>query len=70
MIRAVFITAKSFGCETIGFRDGFEGLYAMDTIELGQMSTINDILHLGGTILGTSNVGEFACYLTIGTNSS
>lgn len=59
VIRAVCITSSSYGFSTVGFKDGFEGLYALETIELG-CQTVTDILNVGGTILGTSNIGHFA----------
>lgn len=63
VIRAVCITAQSFGFETVGFTDGFEGLYTMQTVSLGCGNL--DILHLGGTILGTSNIGTcLACLVS------
>eukprot|EP01126_Amoeba_proteus_P067250 TRINITY_DN9891_c0_g1_i1.p1 TRINITY_DN9891_c0_g1~~TRINITY_DN9891_c0_g1_i1.p1 ORF type:complete len:344 (-),score=36.56 TRINITY_DN9891_c0_g1_i1:373-1404(-) len=58
VIRAVCLTASNYGFQTIGLEDGFEGLYAMKTFELN-CSSVSGILHIGGTILGTSNIGNF-----------
>eukprot|EP01127_Copromyxa_protea_P011813 TRINITY_DN3005_c0_g1_i1.p1 TRINITY_DN3005_c0_g1~~TRINITY_DN3005_c0_g1_i1.p1 ORF type:complete len:352 (-),score=68.92 TRINITY_DN3005_c0_g1_i1:87-1142(-) len=58
VIRAVCITAHSYGFTTVGFHDGFEGLYSLETIEL-ENNSVRDILNIGGTILGTSNIGHF-----------
>lgn len=43
--------------EVIGFRDGYEGLVKNDVLEL-RATDVSGILSLGGTILGTSNVGN------------
>ena len=53
--------ASELGWEVIGFRDGFEGLLpdGPGHIMLDPVKTIG-ILKLGGTILGTTNKGNFA----------
>jgi len=59
VIRAVCIAADmEYGFKVLGFKDGFEGLYENNYMEL-VYSDVNDILNLGGTILGTSNTGHF-----------
>lgn len=53
--------ATELGWEVIGFRDGFEGLLPNGPghIKLDAERTVG-ILKLGGTILGTTNKGNFA----------
>jgi phosphofructokinase-like protein len=53
--------ASELGWEVIGFRDGFEGLLpdGPGHMTLDAVKTIG-ILKLGGTILGTTNKGNFA----------
>jgi len=57
-IRAVVRYAHSAGLETIGVRDGYRGLLEGKTTGLKPRSVAN-ILHLGGTILGTTRCPEF-----------
>src|SRR5690349_17277846 len=55
VIRAVTLHARqTFGWEVVGIRNGFEGLYHEDYIELGTQQVAN-ILSRGGTMLGSSN---------------
>ena len=64
VIHGVTCAAAEIGWEVIGFRDGFEGMirgegdYMMLTPE-----ETTGILKLGGTILGTTNKGNFAAKL-------
>ncbi len=58
VIRVIVKTAiHDHGIEVIGFRDGYEGLVRNDYLEL-RAADVSGILNLGGTILGTSNVGN------------
>ena len=55
VVRAVTLTAiNKYGCEVIGFRKGYAGLYAGDHIKLTAENTAG-ILSQGGTILKNSN---------------
>lgn len=55
VIRAVTKTAiLQYGYEVIGYRFGYRGLYNNDYINL-DISTVDNILHKGGTILWSSN---------------
>jgi 6-phosphofructokinase 1 len=55
VVRAVTLTAiNKYGCEVIGFKKGYAGLYANDYMELTVENT-EQILNLGGTILRNSN---------------
>ena len=57
-IRAVVRYSHSRGLQTIGVREGYRGLIENNTVELQPRSVAN-ILHVGGTILGTSRCPEF-----------
>jgi len=60
VIRAAVKTARGFGWEILGIRDGFEGLRNADTFRLSR-DRIKGILPVGGTILGSTNkVDPFA----------
>ena len=55
VIRAVTLHARhTFGWEVVGIRNGFEGLYEEEYIDL-QVATVQNILPRGGTMLGSSN---------------
>jgi 6-phosphofructokinase 1 len=58
--------ASELGWEVIGFRDGFEGLLPNGPghIKLDPERTVG-ILKLGGTILGTTNKGNFAAKIGV-----
>ncbi len=59
VIRGVVRAADTLGWKVLGFRNGFEGLLRPgDYVELDRSSTAG-IMHLGGTILGTTNRGHF-----------
>lgn len=59
VIRGVTRAASKRNWRVLGFRDGFEGLLPPgDYIELDRATTAG-IMHLGGTILGTTNRGHF-----------
>ena len=53
VIRAVTRKALSEGCEVLGFRNGWAGVLKGDYFPLTR-ERVSGILHLGGTILGTS----------------
>lgn len=60
VIRAAVKTARGFGWEILGIRDGFDGLRRADTFRLSR-DRIKGILPIGGTILGSTNkVNPFA----------
>ncbi len=54
VIRAAVKTARGYGWEVIGIRNGFDGLRRVDTMRLSR-SKIKGILPIGGTILGSTN---------------
>ncbi len=58
VIRAVVLAAERRGWEVLGIRRGYEGLFdTRETIPLDRES-VRGIMHLGGTILGTTNRGN------------
>ncbi|MEO8705604.1 MAG: ATP-dependent 6-phosphofructokinase [Kofleriaceae bacterium] len=55
VIRAVTLHARmTYGWEIVGIRNGFEGLYEEDYMDLTP-ATVQHLLPRGGTILGSSN---------------
>ena len=59
VIRAVVKRSQKLGHEVIGIRDGWKGLVDLKYKEL-DAAAVSGILHLGGTILGTSRTNPFA----------
>lgn len=58
VIRAATKTAFNFGWEVIGIQNSFEGLIRPKMSRRLTAKEISGILHLGGTILGTTNRGN------------
>lgn len=58
-IRAVVKKSLKLGYEVIGIRDGWKGLTELNYKNLDS-NAVSGILHLGGTILGTSRTNPFA----------
>src|SRR5215471_18623066 len=63
VIRAAVKTSTGFGWEVLGIEEGFDGLVHCKTRALTNAS-VSGILHLGGTILGTTNRANPFCYPT------
>src|ERR1051325_4906895 len=61
VIRAAVKTSAGFGWDVLGIEEGFEGLVHCKTRPLDAAS-VSGILHLGGTILGTTNAANPFCY--------
>ena len=59
VIRAVCKSAAHLGWKTLGIKNGFEGLYDIDYVELNY-NEMDGLLARGGTILGSTNKGHFA----------
>ena len=63
VIRAATLAARNRGWDVVGIRDGFNGIMTPElyhgngVIELSRES-VRGIVHLGGTILGTTNRGN------------
>lgn len=59
VIRAVVRAAEKLDWEVIGILDGFEGLLPPIQHQVLNRTNTAGIMHLGGTILGTTNRGHF-----------
>ena len=59
VLRGVVRAATNLDREVIGFHDGFEGLLRPARYETLDTRRTAGIMHLGGTILGTTNKGHF-----------
>ncbi|MFQ6090999.1 MAG: 6-phosphofructokinase, partial [Candidatus Bipolaricaulia bacterium] len=57
-IRAIVRRAHEEGIETVGFLDGWLGLLESRTRPLG-LEDVSGVLHVGGTMLGTSRTNPF-----------
>ncbi len=57
-VRACVRAGTDMGMEMYGVRSGYEGLIAGDLVPLGSRD-VSEILHLGGTFLGTARSDEF-----------
>src|SRR5689334_24899941 len=58
VIRAVVRRGEQHGFELVGIRDGWRGLVENNHFRLTR-DAVRGILHLGGTILGTSRTNPF-----------
>jgi len=63
VIRAVALAAHNHGWDTVGIRDGYNGIFLPDQYTDGGLipltpERVRGITHLGGTILGTTNRGN------------
>ncbi len=63
VIRAVVLAAHNHGWETVGIRDGYNGIFLPDQYSDGGLilltpERVRGITHLGGTIIGTTNSGN------------
>jgi 6-phosphofructokinase 1 len=63
VIRSVTLCAHNQGWECVGIRDGYNGIMSPDHYPQGGLiplspERVRGITHLGGTILGTTNVGN------------
>ncbi len=59
VLRGVVRAAANRNWEVVGFHDGFEGLLEPARYEVLTPKRTAGIMHLGGTILGTTNKGHF-----------
>jgi 6-phosphofructokinase 1 len=59
VLRAASRASESLGWELVGFHDGFEGLLAPVAHTILDRGATAGIMHLGGTIIGTVNKGQF-----------
>src|SRR6266536_2386079 len=66
VLRGVVLAAEKLGWEVVGFRDGFEGLLPPGDHVILDRKSINGIMALGGTIIGTTNRGHFVAKVGAG----
>jgi phosphofructokinase-like protein len=66
VLRGVVLAAEKLGWEVIGFRDGFEGLLPPGDYAVLDRKCIENIMPLGGTIIGTTNRGHFISKVAAG----
>src|SRR6058998_1405479 len=59
VLRGVVLAAEKLGWDVVGFRDGFEGLLPPGNHVVLDRESIEGIMALGGTIIGTTNRGHF-----------
>ncbi|HEX8295346.1 MAG TPA: ATP-dependent 6-phosphofructokinase [Chthoniobacteraceae bacterium] len=69
VIRGVVRAASNRDWEVVGFHDGFEGLLPPANWEVVDLKRSAGIMHLGGTILGTTNKGHFIAKVAGGTRT-
>src|SRR5215213_4918652 len=69
VLRGVVRAASNLAWEVIGFKDGFEGLLAPRAHETLTLRNTAGIMHLGGTILGTTNKGHFVAKVGEGSRT-
>src|SRR5262245_60105210 len=65
-LRAVVVAEDKRGWEVGGFRDGFEGLLPPGNPLILDRQSVNGIMAMGGTILGTTNRGHFVAKVGAG----
>src|SRR5262250_1247249 len=66
VLRGVVLAAEKLGWEVVGFGDGFEGLLPPGDHVILDRTSINGIMALGGTIIGTTNRGHFGAKVGAG----
>jgi ATP-dependent phosphofructokinase / diphosphate-dependent phosphofructokinase len=66
VIRGICRSAYKLGWEVLGFRDGYEGLLPPGDFMILDRKSTSGIMHLGGTILGTTNRGHFVAKVAAG----
>ena len=66
VIRGVCRAAYKLKWEVLGFKDGFEGLLPPGDYVVLDRPRTSGIMHLGGTILGTTNRGHFVAKVAAG----
>src|SRR5467141_3091718 len=70
VLRGVVLAAEKLGWEVIGFRDGFEGLLPPGNHVIVDRQSVNGIMTLGGTIIGTTNRGHFVAKVGAGDRAT
>ena len=68
VIRAATLAARNRGWDVVGIRDGFNGLLFPERLRRRRLDraltreSVRGIVHLGGTIIGTTNRGNPTAY--------
>jgi 6-phosphofructokinase 1 len=70
VLRGVVRAAANLQWEVIGFHDGFEGLLPPANYEVLDIRRTAGIMHLGGTIIGTTNKGHFVAKVGEGAKTT
>src|SRR5437762_4310776 len=66
VLRGAALAAEKLGWEMLGFRDGFEGLLPPGDFVVLDRKCTDNIMALGGTIIGTTNRGHFISKVAAG----
>src|SRR5438034_11642672 len=66
VMRGVVLAAEKLGWDAVGFRDGFEGLLPPGNHAVLDRESIEGIMALGGTIIGTTNRGHVVATTSAG----
>src|SRR5213082_3489508 len=66
VLRGAALAADKLGWEMLGFRDGFEGLLPPGDFMILDRKCTENIMSLGGTLIGTTNRGHFVSKIGAG----
>src|SRR5207302_3595610 len=66
VLREAAMAADKLGWEMLGFRDGFEGLLPPGDFTVLDRKCTENIMALGGTLIGTTNRGHFVAKIGAG----
>src|SRR3989449_6498224 len=66
VLRGAALAADKLGWEVLGFRDGFEGLLPPGDFSVLDRKCTENIMSLGGTLIGTTNRGHFVAKIGAG----
>ena len=66
VLRGAALAADKLGWEVLGFRDGFEGLLPPGDFTILDRKCTENIMALGGTLIGTTNRGHFVAKIGAG----
>src|SRR5437764_4720693 len=66
VLRGAALAADKLGWEMLGFRDGFEGLLPPGDYTILDRKCTENIMALGGTLIGTTNRGHFVAKIGAG----
>src|SRR5207247_9025392 len=66
VLRGAALAADKLGWEMLGFRDGFEGLLRPGDVTVLDRKCTENIMSLGGRLIGTTNRGHFVAKIGAG----